>query len=221
MKVKTGELSQDGKTIRIGLELDGELENGNFQISPKTTSNPVKYYENSNLMYPTYPILVPASFFYNTEREEQLKTVSKGMKTSMTILTIIAIPLSSTIGVMIIKSIQMFDYLNFINIQVPQNVKSFINVFESNILNFVPNPFGKKEFDSGDAVGRRLVEIGNKTKNCRVTDRVKNNDMSCYFLNSSGDLTLHFLIYMAIKLLMLMMISCLKEAVFYVQATRG
>jgi hypothetical protein len=83
----------------------------------------------------------------------------------MTILTILTIPLTSSIGVLIIKSIQMFDYLNFIDIDVPQNTKAFIEIFDNNILNFTPNLFEKKEYDTGDAVDstkqRILVEFGN------------------------------------------------------------
>jgi hypothetical protein len=45
--------------------------------------------------------------------------------------------------------------------------------------------------------------------------------MSCYFLNSSGDLVLHFVLYLFIKLALLLILKCMKQAVFLVNVSKN
>jgi hypothetical protein len=111
----------------------------------------------------------------------------------------------------------MFDYLNFINVEIPSNVKAFISIFDQNILNMTPNLFSQKEFDEkpSDAVEdeeqsttrRVLIQGKITTKKCKVHYLLKENEMSCYFLNSVGDLMIHFFAYILIKILIMILVK--------------
>jgi hypothetical protein len=132
-----------------------------------------------------------------------VKTFATGTKTTLTVLTIIVVPLSASVGMMILKAIQMFDYLNFINVEIPSNVKTFTALFETNLLNFMPNLFEQKKYDMASGSKKRLlIEVGNQTKTCKVSFLLTENEMSCYMLNSIGDLMLHFLAYFALRMLL-------------------
>jgi hypothetical protein len=48
---------------------------------------------------------------------------------------------------MLIKNIQIFDYLNFFNIDFPINFNSFLGLFSDSLLDFIPNIFLKKELE--------------------------------------------------------------------------
>jgi len=58
-----------------------------------------------------------------------------------------------------IKIMQIFDQLGFIDISKPDNLEKFLEMFNSNFLDIVPNPFSRDEYEadaSGD--GKRLLE---------------------------------------------------------------
>ena len=56
-------------------------------------------------------------------------------------------PLNSSGGVAVIKIIQIFDYLGFIDVEKPSNVDAVFQMFTSNFLSLIPNPFGVEEYN--------------------------------------------------------------------------
>jgi hypothetical protein len=121
----------------------------------------------------------------------------------MGVATVIVMPLASSAGVLLIKAIQMFDYLTFVNIEKPSNLISFLSIFDNNILNLTPNFFEKEGLDdeddpdeSSEDSERRILlseesESNDGSQKCQSHALISENDMSCYFLNSVGDLLLH------------------------------
>lgn len=105
-KAKEIKMSKNGKTMKITMDLDGYLPDGHILIGSKSkSSNPLQYYENDTLKFIEFPIEVKANFMYNTEREAQIQTAASTVKSTMTVLSVVSIPLSSTMGVLIIKNI--------------------------------------------------------------------------------------------------------------------
>lgn len=92
----------------------------------------------------------------------------------------------------------------------------------------------EEEDDSGDDVkdggnnGKRMRLLdgeGNDTtkfgsRKCHVVEKVKENEMSCYFLNSGGDLVLHFLIYIIVKIYLLIVIFCMRGSLQMMKASK-
>lgn len=50
-------------------------------------------------------------------------------------------------GIRVVKIIQIFDYLGFIDIEKPKNLDSILQMFNSNFLDLMPNFFFKEEYD--------------------------------------------------------------------------
>lgn len=46
-----------------------------------------------------------------------------------------------------IKIVQIFDYLGFIDVNKPQNAEAFLQIFNSNFLGIVPNIFEQEKFN--------------------------------------------------------------------------
>ena len=65
----------------------------------------------------------------------------------MAIASGIMMPLNSSGGVGIVKIIQVFDYLGFVDVESPDNLDAVLEMFNSNFLDLIPNFFANKEFD--------------------------------------------------------------------------
>lgn len=117
-----------------------------------------------------------------------------------------------------IKIIQIFDYQGFINVKKPSNVDSVFQMFNSDFLSLVPNPLSREEYedDSDDDVGggsmtevRRLQESSpSSEQKCPKDQVMRDNEFSCYFLNSSGQHIIHGSIYIILKILLIFLIHC-------------
>ena len=64
----------------------------------------------------------------------------------------------------------MFDYLSYINVNVPSNFQNFIKVFANNILNILPNFF----------------DIDDSKYQCELHPTLRDNELSCLTLNNMG-----------------------------------
>ena len=121
----------------------------------------------------------------------------------------------------------MFDYLNFINLEKPSNLTAFLGLFETNILNITPNFFSNKELDEEEtpqqkssSTRRILVEEVDSftTMKCSVHRLIRENESSCYFLNSVGDLFLYFIAYLLMKIAVIALIRlCFRSLLYRVQ----
>lgn len=56
-------------------------------------------------------------------------------------------PMNSSGGITVIKIVQIFDYLGFIDVNKPQNAEAFLQIFNSNFLGIVPNIFEQEKFN--------------------------------------------------------------------------
>ena len=68
-------------------------------------------------------------------------------KSTMAATSAVLLPLNTSGGVVVIKIIQIFDYLGFVDVEKPSNVDAVFQMFNSNFLSLVPNPFSKEEYN--------------------------------------------------------------------------
>jgi len=56
-------------------------------------------------------------------------------------------PLNPSGGISALKTIQIFDYIGYVDVDKPSNVDSVFKIFNSNFLSLVPNPLGNSDYD--------------------------------------------------------------------------
>jgi hypothetical protein len=208
------------RKVKIFVEVDGEIEDGIITIDRKPESKKLDLFkstENAALKYEKYPILIKdINFVKNSELEENLRKASRVAQITLGVLTVMSFPGSAHVGLMLIKVIQLFDFLSFINVKQPSNMVAFLEIFNENILNILPNPVAIQEYEDDSDVanensqekGRRILvsEVSPSVK-CSTNTLMRENELSCYFLNSVGDIMIHFLAYCVLKGLLLFMVQ--------------
>lgn len=61
------------------------------------------------------------------------------MKTTGKVVSLVTIIVASSFGLMLVKLFQVFEFLKLLNVEVPVNFSKFLEFFESNIFDFLPN----------------------------------------------------------------------------------
>lgn len=83
----------------------------------------------------------------------------------------------------LIKLLQFFEFFNLLNLDYPANLLVFFELFKGDIFNFMPNIFSKV-LDDDDTI-----------QECEPSGRMRDESMSCSFLENSGQfLTLIFML---------------------------
>jgi len=68
-------------------------------------------------------------------------------KSTMAATTAVLMPLNTSGGVVVVKIIQIFDYLGFVDVEKPSNLDAVFQMFNSNFLSLIPNPFGNDDYN--------------------------------------------------------------------------
>ena len=107
----------------------------------KSEAKPVEVFDE-------YPVIIKNVSFYKIEKtREVVKTVAKSLKFTHMAATALSVYLSPNVALMIVKSIQVFDYIRLINIESPENLDNFLEIFNTDIFDIAPNPFLREEFE--------------------------------------------------------------------------
>lgn len=139
-------------------------------------------------------------------------------KSTMAATTAVLMPLNTSGGVVVVKIIQIFDYLGFVDVEKPSNVDAVFEMFNSNFLSLIPNPFGNEDYNDdyeggSDAAAPQKRIITDSAliaeRKCPANNVMRTNEFSCYFLNSSGQHIIHGSIYIVFKSLLIFLIHCL------------
>lgn len=96
----------------------------------------------STSFYDERVIKVENANYYNPNDASQkaIETLnSPASKSIAKTATVVTFLLSASFGLLIVKLFQVFDFLKFINVKVPLNFQAFMNIFETNIFDAMPN----------------------------------------------------------------------------------
>jgi hypothetical protein len=78
-----------------------------------------------------YPIKVTGiSWYIDKGAEDALAKGGSIAKGVVSTLTVVSLPASASVGILLIKVIQMFDYLTFLNVKSPSNLANFLAIFQ-------------------------------------------------------------------------------------------
>jgi len=110
----------------ITVKTDGELSGGTFVITKKDGSAAAILFRSiPNLLevYDDYPILInDISFYKNKAAGENLQKAGSAVKYTSIMSSAASVYLSPNVALLVVKSIQVFDYIRLINVERPENL---------------------------------------------------------------------------------------------------
>lgn len=74
------------------------------------------------------------------------------MKPVLQGITLTYVLFNAPYGILVLKLFQMFDYLKLVNVELPSNAQAFLEWFEDNMFDLVPNFLDKSEPEEGCSV---------------------------------------------------------------------
>jgi hypothetical protein len=82
-----------------------------------------------------------------------------------------------------------------------------MDMFNDNLFDLIPNPFATEETVK---IGERRVLLSEETRHkyCNLNLRLIYLDIECLILNNSGNIVFEFLIYILVKVILFLVISC-------------
>jgi hypothetical protein len=196
------------------LDLSGEFKQGTITISQEELFTLQSSLKPTTLIEADiFPIEIDeVEWIVNPELESTLETTSITSNAVMSTLAVVSLPTSAGTGIALIKTMQMFDFLTFFNVQHPSNLASFLKVFNDNLLSLTPNPFekGSVEDEGPVSLPTRILAYESEEQ-CRTNNVMRDNEFSCYLLNSAGDIVFHFFLYLILKVLLVVLTKIVQK----------
>ena len=87
-------------------------------------------------------------------------------------------------ALVLIKIFQMLDFFIFLNLDLPLNVQKFMEFFNLELFDIVPNPFEDDSIED----------------DCNLHHKLRENDLKCMGLNNMGQLILQIGLIAVLKL---------------------
>ena len=181
--------------LNLDLDISGELIKADIVITGtsngliESSLNPGKYFDKGS-------VTVNEVNYFSDSTVDTIDKFKQGVTTSLKILNIALLLTSASMGVAVLKVFQAFDYLRFINIDLPVNVERFLDYFDGNMLDIMPALF---EFDELKA-------------NCNKHLKLVENDMSCLLLNNTGEILTNLIFFIVVKSISLSIFFWTKKA---------
>ena len=89
-------------------------------------------------------------------------------------------------GVLFLRMMQTYEIYSFVNVEMPANIHMLFSYFDTNLLNFIPDPLSYDESGVGCLLHPKLIE----------------NDKECMIMNNGGaSFVIQILVYGAVKAL--------------------
>lgn len=83
------------------------------------------------------------------------KALIQTAKTALATTTVALMPLNTSGGISVVKTVQIFDYIGFIDIEKPTNSEAVLEMFNSNFLSLIPNLFSNQDFEGKDEMATK------------------------------------------------------------------
>ena len=187
----------EGKKVIFELTLpeDG-IENGTLTIN--STASPNIASERSPLnLFIDFPKKVEEVYMYKNEAiQSAAESAGSGLSKLLIFQNIFLTLISIPFALLIVQLFQIIDFIGLINIELPVNVKAFIEYFDQNILTLWKNP---------------LVFDEDITR-CQVHEIFTEYDISCITFNNMGIFLVELVILLVTRVflvLALALASCL------------
>ena len=116
-----------------------------------------------------FPISIKISYFVSPI-DGASEATGSGLAGLSIISSLFYYIISISAAIVMIKLFQMFDFLSFINVNMPSNFQNFITKFSNNIFSILPNFF----------------KVDDGKYQCSLHPKLRDNDLSCLTINNLG-----------------------------------
>lgn len=171
------------KGISIVFKLNETYKDAMIQITPNDPSKVAKLIKNKasdSSVYTGFPIDIKGINFFTSNMAQTIISsagpASVAIKTATTAVMVGGFP----IYLSTVKCFQVLEFVTYINIDFPENVRGFFGVFQFELTEIIPNPLSIEE-DQNKVI-------------CNLHPRMKENGISCLFQNNMGSQTLQLLL---------------------------
>ena len=201
-------LSESGERISSILnlnQLDQELEDSIIQISEGVQNN-IKSSQNTSVLFKDYPISIPNVSYFNSEIAIAAVQIVDVSSKAFNFLSVFLLALSISFAVAMIKLYQLIYFLMFINLEIPGNAQSMIEMFKMSLLDYAQSLRKLIWGDKGkDGVKRRVMQMdrvreGGFAGGCLTHRRFDENGLSCDAFDNIESYLIQFAVFLLIKL---------------------
>ena len=138
-KNSTSASSTQQKMLTIFLKLSESVEDKTIYILPKEDPLVLKSKDKSKTFY-NFPISLKINFF-TTGVDAPIAAAGQGASVATNGMTAALMIISFNSALILIKIFQMLDFFVFLNLDLPLNVQKFMEFFDLELFNIVPNVF--------------------------------------------------------------------------------
>lgn len=185
------------------------LKTGEGKVLPEEERSP------GRLLLENQKIVVAGINLSASTSDKKIQAAEAPARATIGALTGGVILASPGAGLGMLKILQYYEYLQYINVQdIPENFLAFLDIFKQNLFDFAPNPFemdetdpekvaeakrleeeraAKEALDNGETARRNLIEDENSEEMlpnfsyCRMNQHLVAIEQNCFFLNNSGN----------------------------------
>lgn len=232
----------DVETLILPTQLENQVETGNGLAS----TNLIQDFEDNSVLFSGYPIsFVVKQIIFDKKSQFSALSVgaAKGLSSAVKPITITLMFFSFSMATVMIKLLQVLEFLSFINIEtLPENIKYLLHIFgEENFFENFSNPIigeskwkfydpatmsDENESESNLENTRALAdtEITNQKQEnsqiCYAHPLLNAKGLSCYAWNNTGSLIIQIAFFGLLKLT-LMFLTRMAASQLQIKAMKG
>jgi len=183
LKVTKMALGANASELQIFFEFAREIDKEIISIDTEWKWS-IRSDFNDKQLFQDYPIKTEI-FFYQSKAEKLIKSTEGGTVAVMTIFTTGMSLASIGAFLILVKLFQAFGYLQYLNLNIPKNVRTLLTIFSQNPLSLIPNPV-------------HVPDIG---LDCGLHQIIKDNGLECIVMNNVGGLIAQMIGFGLLKIL--------------------
>lgn len=108
--------------------------------------------------------------YLKSDQNASVQAVGAATSQATGIITILLFIISAPMAVALVKLFQLVDFLVYINVKIPTNARNFMELFQTNVFNFLPN----------------FISINEEQLECEPHQKFVEEELTCTILNNAG-----------------------------------
>lgn len=171
--------------------------------------------EDYERKYPDSEIKVENNKMPSLSMHKVVEAAETPVQATATTAVSSAVVLAPNVGIFTVKLLQIFDLIDFFNIDFPENLKTFLQLFDNGAMEMVGN-FILKIFINifGDALGwinKEKIEVIEAKYGCNPHKKIQENEMGCLILSNGSFLIILIILIVLVKLIIIGLASLYRQ----------
>ena len=188
VELKSVAHEKDSKFVKIYFSASGSVKNGTMEIYLLKERFVTSIKEPKIVFQPKTIFVEGISFYSRNTQQQVIKSTSKGLYYTTSFLSVLTLLNSYSSIFEVIKTFQMIEFLVFLNIEHPENLKNMLANLKFSLIDKLPNFFSTLKDDSCSIDKEKFVE----------------EEVGCYILEDQGryfeSLILVLVFYLIVKI---------------------